>query len=268
MSPVPGTDVLAFLARATSATVGGAVVLFVFLWAATRLVPARRIDSPRPSDARRARGEIARSLATLVVVVAAIAVPAFVPAPLLRLDVPPPGTLVGEVVVFTLGYDFAYYWLHRLMHAGAVYRAVHRAHHLSRRPTLLAALSFHPLESAATMGLFVAVAILLRLHAFSLVACEALQLAATAVVHCGYAVLPAGWERTPGLGFTTTPLVHATHHRRHRSNFGFYTTLWDRLFGTFDATDVDAFWRARGAGAPDPSRRPLRRRGAAAASSS
>jgi sterol desaturase/sphingolipid hydroxylase (fatty acid hydroxylase superfamily) len=36
-----------------------------------------------------------------------------------------------------------------------------------------------------------------------------------------------------------TPALHVGHHWDPGRNFGFYTTLWDRLFGTL-AADYDA----------------------------
>lgn len=255
MSAVPWAEIASFVPRAATATASGAVVVFTFLWSAARLLPARRIDD-RASGARVVRVEVALGAATVLVVAAAVCVAQFLSSSLLHLDVPAPGVLAREVVLFTVVYDFGYYWWHRLMHTRALYRAVHRPHHLSRHPTVLSALSFHPLESIPTMALFVVVAVLLRMHVFTLLACEALQLTVTGINHCGCAFLPSGWERMPVLGLTTTPLVHTTHHRRFGCNFGFYTTLWDRVFATFDGTDAAAFWAG------------VRRRAASAASSS
>ncbi|WP_368662351.1 hypothetical protein [Zobellia laminariae] len=28
-------------------------------------------------------------------------------------------------------------------------------------------------------------------------------------------------------------MFHKTHHQQANSNFGFYTVIWDRIFGTF-----------------------------------
>jgi sterol desaturase/sphingolipid hydroxylase (fatty acid hydroxylase superfamily) len=255
MADVPWTEIARFLPQAACATASGAVVVFAFLWSATRFLPGRRIEE-RSSDARVVRLELFWSVLTVLVVAVAVCVAEFLPAPLLRAEFPPPAVFAREVVVFVVTYDFAYYWWHRSMHTRALYRTVHRPHHLSRHPTVLSALSFHPFESLSTMALFVVVAVLTRMHLYTLLACEALKLGITGINHCGVAFLPRGWERTPVLGLATTPLVHATHHRRFACNFGFYTTAWDRLFGTFDGTLADEFWDG------------VRRRAAAVASSS
>jgi sterol desaturase/sphingolipid hydroxylase (fatty acid hydroxylase superfamily) len=51
------------------------------------------------------------------------------------------------------------------------------------------------------------------------------------VGHLGFEPLAAyksGWIRYLG-----TSDFHHAHHRDIHGNFGFYTSLWDRLFGTY-----------------------------------
>ena len=40
------------------------------------------------------------------------------------------------------------------------------------------------------------------------------------------------WARTPVLRQIGSSSFHARHHQDLGGNFGFYTLLWDRLFGT------------------------------------
>ena len=64
----------------------------------------------------------------------------------------------------------------------------------------------------------------------------ALNTAFGAIGHLGVEPLPDGWVRAPILRWIATSTFHARHHGDPRSNFGFYTLVWDRLFGTLSST--------------------------------
>ena len=61
------------------------------------------------------------------------------------------------------------------------------------------------------------------------------------VGHLGVEPLPARWLGIPGLNLLTTSTFHAGHHDGEHSNFGFYTLIWDRLFGTLAPDYADRF---------------------------
>ena len=81
--------------------------------------------------------------------------------------------------------------------------------------------------------------------------------------HVGVEPLPERWSRLPLIGSLGTSTFHARHHQRPDRNFGFYTSIWDRLFRSLDPTyastfgrppDVEASTKARSSspGQPEP----------------
>ena len=52
---------------------------------------------------------------------------------------------------------------------------------------------------------------------------------------------PCAWVHWPVLGMIGTSTFHARHHQTPTSNYGFYTALWDRLFGTLDPSYAKRF---------------------------
>ncbi len=75
-------------------------------------------------------------------------------APLTASDLP--GFFLGLAAMLA-AHDFYFYWIHRWMHAPALYRFFHEVHHRSFNPTPGAAFSFHPLEvllESAVINLF------------------------------------------------------------------------------------------------------------------
>ena len=52
--------------------------------------------------------------------------------------------------------------------------------------------------------------------------------------HSGVEPFPRSWPRIPLLRLLGTSTFHAEHHEEPAHNFGFYTLIWDQLFGTLD----------------------------------
>jgi sterol desaturase/sphingolipid hydroxylase (fatty acid hydroxylase superfamily) len=50
--------------------------------------------------------------------------------------------------------------------------------------------------------------------------------------HLGVEPFPDSWLRWPGLRVLAGGSFHAQHHQDIEHNYGFYTLIWDRLFGT------------------------------------
>ena len=56
-----------------------------------------------------------------------------------------------------------------------------------------------------------------------------------ALGHSGVEPFPSSWQRNPLLKYLGSSGFHFEHHQNDQRNFGFYTSIWDRLFGTFSA---------------------------------
>ncbi len=134
-----------------------------------------------------------------------------------------------------LGYDFCYYWLHRMGHEVNILWAAHVVHHQSEAYNLSTALRqtgsgallgwlfYLPLAIAGVpVSVFVAVALIDLLYQFW--------------VHT---------QQIGKLGWFDRVFVSPSNHRAHHGvndryldrNYGGILILWDRLFGTFVEED-------------------------------
>jgi sterol desaturase/sphingolipid hydroxylase (fatty acid hydroxylase superfamily) len=97
----------------------------------------------------------------------------------------------------------------------------------------------HPLETLGFGSLWLLV--LLAWHWSWLGMCIyfTLNLGAGTLGHLGVEPLPRWWSQVPVLRELGTSTFHAQHHQDPGHNFGFYTLIWDRLFGTL-FPDYDA----------------------------
>jgi len=143
----------------------------------------------------------------------------------------------AAVVITLLALDFAVYLQHVMVHAVPVLWRLHRVHHADLGFDATTGLRFHPFEIFLSLGLKVAVVILLGAVPWAVVAFEAI-LNASSIFNHGNVTMPGRIDH--GLRwFIVTPDMHRIHHSTRvietNSNFGFTMSWWDRLCGTVRA---------------------------------
>lgn len=130
-----------------------------------------------------------------------------------------------------LGWDFIYYWNHRLQHESRVMWAIHVVHHSSERYNLSTALRQ---PWADSLGMFVPYGVL------SLMGIRPNLIETARQVNLLYQY----WIHTDAIRrigaleeVLNTPSHHRAHHGSNRRyldrNHGSILIVWDRLFGTF-----------------------------------
>ncbi len=155
---------------------------------------------------------------------------------------------VVDFLVLLLVMDFGMYALHRLAHHRWFYR-VHSLHHEYDRPRPLTLFVVHPLETLGFGLLWLAVVVLYPSSWLGLSLYLAANLGMGMLGHVGVEPFPKWWPRVPVLRQVGTSTFHAGHHQDGGHNFGFYTLLWDRLFGTL----APAYDASFGSPASDPT---------------
>jgi sterol desaturase/sphingolipid hydroxylase (fatty acid hydroxylase superfamily) len=146
-----------------------------------------------------------------------------------------------SVVLLIVLHDTYFYWTHRAMHHRALYRWVHRVHHLSTNPSPWAAYSFAPVEAIVQAAYVPLIVAIVPVHQIALFLFLLFMIARNVMGHLAIELLPRGFVRNRWLGWSTTTTHHCMHHRRVRANYGLYFTWWDRAMGTLDASYEDTF---------------------------
>lgn len=238
------TYLVTILARSFSkylVVCGGAYLL---VWIVLpKLLRHRRLHAKQPTG-ERLLAELAQSFTGLVTIAltTALALPLYHAGYLhVYTDVGEHGLvwLPLSLMILIIGGDTYFYWTHRAMHSRLLYHAFHKVHHMSVRPSPLAAYSFSVLESivhAAYLPLFLLV---VPVSHTVLVAMVVFYVSMEAYVHLGYEILPQGFTRIPGARWLGTSTLHNMHHQSFRYNYGVYFTWWDRAMGTLHP-DYDA----------------------------
>jgi hypothetical protein len=81
-------------------------------------------------------------------------------------------------------------WTHRLLHHRALFRGMHRVHHLSTNPTPWAPYSFNIGEAYVQAGIGPLLLYTMAMHYSAFVAFMTWQIAFNVIGHCGYEIFP------------------------------------------------------------------------------
>ncbi|MGI4875346.1 MAG: sterol desaturase family protein [Janthinobacterium lividum] len=138
-----------------------------------------------------------------------------------------------DFVVLFLGMDLLMYGFHYAIHHTVLYRWVHTQHHAYTEPQPLDLFVLHPIE---TLGFGTLWLLLIAVYPANFLAISAYLTANVlfgVLGHSGVEPFPAAWAHRPLLRYLGSSGFHFQHHQDVHHNFGFYTSLWDHLFGTF-----------------------------------
>ncbi|MEM5584440.1 sterol desaturase family protein [Roseibium sp. AS2] len=144
-----------------------------------------------------------------------------------------PGLVAGLITFLLL--DLAVWFQHLASHKVPLFWRIHRVHHADSEVDATTALRFHPVEILLSFVWKGAVIVALGGPVEAVLIFE-IVLNASAVFSHANIRLPLRLDRL--LRFTiVTPDMHRIHHsvihRETDSNYGFYLSVWDRLFGTY-----------------------------------
>ena len=146
---------------------------------------------------------------------------------------------VAAAAATILAWSLVNYWLHRAFHRWAWLWRLHRIHHSDTAVDLSTGFRNHPGEVVAVALLRAALAVALGLSVPGLIVYEAAAFAAVMWSHANLR-LPAAADRALRW-LLVTPAMHHVHHSSARaetdSNYGELLSVWDRLFGTYRASD-------------------------------
>jgi sterol desaturase/sphingolipid hydroxylase (fatty acid hydroxylase superfamily) len=141
----------------------------------------------------------------------------------------------AEAALAFAALDMAVYWQHVWTHRIPALWRLHRVHHADLDLDVTSGLRFHPVEILVSLAYKAAAAAALGAPPAVVVAFEIALNAGSLFSHANLR-LPARLDRALRL-VLVTPDMHRVHHstvrRETDSNYGFFLSVWDRLFGTY-----------------------------------
>ena len=131
--------------------------------------------------------------------------------------------------------DLSVYFQHVMFHALPMFWRFHRVHHSDLDCDITTGVRFHPFEMLLSILYKFLVIISIGAPVITVVIFEVVLNAASMFTHSNIKI-PQSIERLLRL-IVVTPDMHRIHHsineNETNSNFGFFISIWDRLFGTY-----------------------------------
>jgi sterol desaturase/sphingolipid hydroxylase (fatty acid hydroxylase superfamily) len=134
-----------------------------------------------------------------------------------------------ETIALIFLMDLLMYFFHYAAHLPFMYKMLHGKHHKHVSTNFLSLFVLHPFE---TIGFGLMILALLMSYDFSIISIVLyllINLVWGTIGHLNREFFPASFDRL----FIGTTRFHNQHHLDETKNFGFYTSIWDRFFGTY-----------------------------------
>lgn len=145
-------------------------------------------------------------------------------------------------------HDTYFYWMHRLIHHPALFKAVHLVHHKSTNPSPFAAYAFHPFEAIFEAGIFLVFVFTIPVHFFHLLFFFLFMIIYNVYGHLGWELYPKSFSRHWLGKWINTSVSHNQHHQYFKGNYGLYFLFWDRMMGTIREDYEERFEEVKGRG--------------------
>jgi len=137
-----------------------------------------------------------------------------------------------DVCAFLMLMDFGMYLSHRIAHDPWLYSKIHATHHTHQATNPISLFVLNPSEVLGFGTLMLSVLIAIPLSGTAVLVYLMLNVLFGTLGHAGVEPFPRSWARWILVRQIGTSTFHAEHHLQPRTNYGFYTVIWDRLFGT------------------------------------
>ena len=130
--------------------------------------------------------------------------------------------------------DFAMYITHRLVHHPSLFPLFHHFHHRHENTNAISLFVLHPAEVIGFGFLMILFLVIYPMNFWGLVSYLTINVLWGTLGHSGVEPFPKRVRLIPGIELLGTSTFHAEHHEHPKFNFGFYTLIWDKVFGTLD----------------------------------
>lgn len=149
------------------------------------------------------------------------------------------GGALLDTALLLLVMDFAMYWGHRVAHHRLLFPWIHSWHHRYDNPRPLTLFVLHPLENFTFGGMWLlaisGAGVAGGFTSYGMLIYLTLNIGFGICGHLGVQPFRKSLTRLPLLRNFAGSHFHATHHADETRNFGFYTSIWDRLWGTAES---------------------------------
>lgn len=131
--------------------------------------------------------------------------------------------------------DLCIYWIHRGLHHPLIYKTLHKPHHKWIMPSPFASHAFHPMDGWSQSVPYHLFPFIFPLQKLAYVFLFGFINLWTVLIHDG--------EYVANSPVINGAACHTMHHLYFNYNYGQFTTLWDRMGGSYRKPNEELFRR-------------------------
>ncbi|BAV06467.1 Sterol desaturase/sphingolipid hydroxylase, fatty acid hydroxylase superfamily [Filimonas lacunae] len=141
--------------------------------------------------------------------------------------------MLPHFIILFLAMDLLMFVFHIIIHKTFLYKAVHMLHHEAVDPSPIDLFVLHPVEALGFGSLWLLLLLIYPFNIYGIIIYLVVNVIFGLIGHLGMEPLPSAMLQWPGIRYLGTSTFHHNHHQDIRYNFGFYTSIWDRIFRTY-----------------------------------
>jgi len=142
-------------------------------------------------------------------------------------------SIMTDFILLLLSMDFLMYVFHYVIHKTFLFRVIHSLHHQSADPKPIDLFILHPIETLSFGGLWLMLLLLYNFNIYAVMAYLIANVIFGMIGHLGIEPLPERIRNNRLMRYVGSSTFHHQHHQNGDYNLGFYTSVWDRVFGTY-----------------------------------
>lgn len=139
---------------------------------------------------------------------------------------------VSDTLLLIILMDFFMFCFHYLAHNLKWFYPIHKLHHTHINTNVYSLFVLHPIETLGFGFIWLILISAFQFNYISLIIYLFLNLMYGIFGHLQKNLFPAFWHKNFMTKWISTTKFHGDHHKNEAHNFGFYFTIWDKIFKT------------------------------------
>lgn len=141
-------------------------------------------------------------------------------------------SLLFDIAILILLMDFFMFIFHYLAHKLTWFAPIHQLHHTHIETNVYSLFVLNPIETLGFGFIWLFLIAIIQFNFFSIIVYLILNLTYGILGHVKKDLFPAFWNSNIFTKWISTTKFHSNHHKNQAHNFGFYFTIWDKIFKT------------------------------------
>lgn len=140
--------------------------------------------------------------------------------------------IISDILLLVLLMDFFMFCFHYLVHKLKWFYPIHKLHHIHVETSVYSLYVLHPIETLGFGIIWLFLISILEFNYLSIIVYLILNLSYGIFGHLKTDVFPKFWYKNYFTKWLSTTKFHSNHHKNESHNYGFYFTIWDKIFKT------------------------------------